>query len=236
MGLSTGVHHLALNTANMKEQIAFFSDVLGAELKALYWMHGTNGYRHCFLRLNHDSYISFVQGPDMEEAVKSVASAKELPRAPGGMGHVAFSVADFDEMLRLRDRIRDRGHLVLGPVDHGFCRSMYFSGPEGLSLEVCCNTDQEIDEGAWIDPDCVAQHGISPEELELYVSPSSFSDSAGQVAQPAAEGQKYPPMFSGDLLQRALRMNDAELTQLMGGSEPPVKQVRPEATPTADAA
>ncbi len=32
-----GVHHLALMTADVKSQIAFFSDVLGMKLKALYW-------------------------------------------------------------------------------------------------------------------------------------------------------------------------------------------------------
>jgi catechol 2,3-dioxygenase-like lactoylglutathione lyase family enzyme len=227
MGLATGVHHLALNTANMKEQIEFFSDVLGAELKALYWMHGTNGHRHCFLRLNHDSYMSFVQGPPSEEAAAKVGTAKALPRAPGGMGHVAFSVPDMGEMLRLRDRIRDRGHFVLGPVDHGFCHSMYFSGPEGLSLEVCCNTDKEIDARAWIDPECVAQHDISAEELARYTAPAAFKDRSGTIAQPVEVEQKYPPMFDGELLERVLKMDEAELSVLMGGSEPPVKASEP---------
>ncbi len=227
MGLPSGVHHLALNTAHMKEQIAFFSDVLGAELKALYWMHGFEGHRHCFLRLNHDSYISFVQGPPVEETAKTVAAANAQPPAPGGMGHVAFSVASMDEMLRMRDRIRDRGHLVLGPVDHGFCHSMYFSGPEGLALEICCNSRQEIDETAWIDPDCVAKHDISPGELRRYMAPAAFKDSGGAVAQPVARVQKYPPMFSGELLEQALKMTEAELTQFMGGSEPPVREKAP---------
>lgn len=223
MGLATGVHHLALNTANMKEQIAFFSDVLGAELKALYWMHGTNGYRHCFLRLNHDSYLSFVQGPATEEAAAEVGTAKTLPRAPGTFGHVAFSVSSMKEMLQLRDRIRDRGHIVLGPVDHGFCHSMYFSGPEDLSLEVCCNTLEEIDQPAWIDPDCVAKHGISTEELARYIAPARFEDRQGGVPQPVEIEQQYPAMYSGDMLERVLKMSPEELTKLMGGSEAPVK-------------
>jgi catechol 2,3-dioxygenase-like lactoylglutathione lyase family enzyme len=227
MGLAKGVHHLALNTANMKEQIEYFTDVLGAELKALYWMHGNEGHRHCFLRLNHDSYMSFVQGPPSEAAAAEVGTAKALPRAPGGMGHVAFSVPDLDEMLRLRDRIRSRGHLVLGPVDHGFCHSMYFSGPEGLSLEICCNTDKEIDARAWIDPECVAQHDISAEELARYTTPDAFKDRHGTVAQPVEVEQKYPPMFGGALLERVLKMDEAELSQMMGGSEPPVKSAEP---------
>ena len=31
-----GLHHLAISTANMKEQIEFFTDKLGMELVALY--------------------------------------------------------------------------------------------------------------------------------------------------------------------------------------------------------
>ncbi len=145
-----------------------------------------------------------------------------MPPAPGGMGHVAFSVASLDEMMRMRDRIRDRGHIVLGPVDHGFCHSMYFSGPEGLALEICCNSRPEIDEQAWIDPECVARQDISPEELRRYMAPAAFKDGGGVVGQPAVAAQKYPPMFSGELLDKVMGMTEAELTQLMGGSEPPV--------------
>ena len=36
-----GIHHLAIATRDIKAQIEFFSDVLGAELVALYWMHGS---------------------------------------------------------------------------------------------------------------------------------------------------------------------------------------------------
>ena len=32
MGLASGVHHLAISTADMKAQLNFFTDVLGAEL------------------------------------------------------------------------------------------------------------------------------------------------------------------------------------------------------------
>jgi len=140
---------------------------------------------------------------------------------------VAFSVPSLQEMLSLRDRIRGRGHLVLGPVDHGFCHSLYFSGPEGLSLEVCCNTDKEIDARAWIDPECVERHGISAEELARYIEPTGFKDQGGGVPQPQDIPQKYPPMFEGDLLKRVLAMNLDELSQMMGGNQPPVTVAEP---------
>ena len=65
MGLSNGVHHLAVATADIKKQIEFCSDVLGMELVALYWMHGVDNTFHGFLRLNDESAIAFVQNPDI---------------------------------------------------------------------------------------------------------------------------------------------------------------------------
>ncbi len=60
-----GLHHLAISTANMKEQIEFFTDKLGMELVALYWMHGVKDTWHGFLRLNDESSIAFVCNPEI---------------------------------------------------------------------------------------------------------------------------------------------------------------------------
>ena len=46
MAAINGVHHLAISTADIKAQIGYFSDVLGMELVALYWMHGVEGAWH----------------------------------------------------------------------------------------------------------------------------------------------------------------------------------------------
>ena len=58
---ATGIHHLAIATGDIKQQIEFFTDVLRCELVALYWMHGVEGAWHGFLRLNDHSYIAFVE-------------------------------------------------------------------------------------------------------------------------------------------------------------------------------
>lgn len=221
MGLPNGVHHLALNTADMKAQIEFFTDVLGAELKALYWMHGTNGYRHGFLKLNDRGYVAFVQGPDTEKAGPDGPASAKAPN-PGSMGHVAFSVSSIAELLALRDRIRSRGIVVVGPIDHGFCHSIYFGGPEGLRLEIATN-ETGIDERAWIDPEVVALQGISPEELQRYLAPPAYGDRGGAVPQPPLDPAKPQPMWRGDVLQRVLKMTDEEVTRTMSEPTPPVR-------------
>ena len=80
------------------------------------------------------------------------------------MQHVALYVDTLDEVLTLRDRIRSRGVQVIGPIDHGFIKSIYFGGPDGLNLEVCCGHD--IDADAWVDPEVVGLCDISMHEVD----------------------------------------------------------------------
>ena len=224
MGMPNGVHHLALNTGDMKAQIAFFTDVLGAELKALYWMHGTNGYFHGFLELNEHSYIAFVQAP--QGATDAVA-----PPVPekASLNHVAFNVGDEAKLLAMRDRIRSRDIVVIGPIDHGFCKSIYFGGPEGLKLELSTNPEG-IDERAWIDPEVVEKCGMTAAELKTYLTPAAYRDQTGMVAQPELRSDRPQPMWRGEALQRALKMSDAEITRTMSEPTPPVK-VEPRRAP-----
>ena len=88
------------------------------------------------------------------------------------MQHVAFHVDSLADVLAMRDRLRSRGVQVLGPIDHGFTQSIYFDGPEGLNLEICCGT--HIDGEAWIDPEVVGLCGITEAELEALKEPAGF--------------------------------------------------------------
>jgi len=216
MGLPNGVHHLALNTGDMKAQVDFFTEVLGAELKALYWMHGTNGYFHGFLELNEHSYIAFVQAP----AGAVEASNPPVPEK-ASLNHVAFNVGSEEKLLAMRDRIRSHGIVVVGPLDHGFCKSIYFGGPEGLRLELSTN-DEGIDERAWIDPEVVAKCGMTEADVARYKTPAAYRDQGGKVAQPPLRPDKPHPMWRGDVLNRVLKMTDEEVTRTMSETTPPV--------------
>ena len=168
----TGVNHLAISTSDMKSQLEFWCDVLGCPLKALYWMHGVDGCYHGFVELSGNSYVAFVQHPDNSSDVEYGVTHAGNPGAPvtaGTMQHVAFHVETLEEVLEMRDRIRSRGVQVMGPLDHGFVKSIYFAGPEGLSLEVSCGSN--IDAEAWIDPEVTGLCEISDHELGQLKSP-----------------------------------------------------------------
>ncbi len=185
-----GLHHLAIATADIKGQIEFFTDKLGMELVALYWMHGVEHTFHGFLRLNDESAIAFVQNPDIGKISTKIgqthAGNPGANCAPGTMQHVAFRVKDNAELMAMKDRLRTKGVPVIGPKDHGFCMSIYFAGPENLSLELSYS-EEPINSEAWIDPEVVDLVGIDAEELVRFKQSSAFADKAGAVAQPGPD-------------------------------------------------
>jgi len=221
-----GLHHLAICTANMKSQIEFFTDKLGMELVALYWMHGVENTWHGFLRLNDESSIAFVQNPDIGKIPvrlgETHAGNPAANCARGAMQHLAMRVKDDNDLHAMRDRLRSKGVPVLGPLDHGFCKSIYFAGPENLSLELSFSTDA-IEAEAWIDPEVMALAGISSEELKRYKKPAAYRDQAGAVRQPSIDAPgphmtNYPP--GG--YEAIIGMAD-EAVLAMSEKEPPVK-------------
>jgi catechol 2,3-dioxygenase-like lactoylglutathione lyase family enzyme len=222
-----GVHHLAISTANIKAQIEFFNGVLGMELVALYWMHGVEGAWHGFMKMNDHSSIAFVQTPEIEKIDRvlgvSHAGSPGAASAGGTMQHLAFNVDTYEELLALRDRIRTHGLTVVGPIHHGLCDSIYFAGPEDLSLEIATSA-QPIDGRAWVDPEVVALAGISAAELERYRHPEPIVATGGSVPQPAIDRSK--PIMRGwppGVYEHLAALPDEEFTARMSETEPPVR-------------
>ncbi len=220
-----GVNHLALSTADMRGQLSFWCDVLGLPLKALYWMHGVANTFHGFIELAGDSYVAFVQHPENTAEVEFGVSHAD--GAGGGvrggtMQHVAFHIGSLDELLAMRDRIRSKGVQVFGPLDHGFCQSIYFEGPEGLNLEIACG--EAIDERAWIDPEVVGLCGINADELEAMKHPAPYRRPDEPVPQPAnpfpgnARAEKGGPRYA-----QVMALSDAFVWDQLSVTDPPIQ-------------
>lgn len=219
-----GVNHLAISTRDIKTQIAYFTDVLGCPLRALYRMHGAEGAWHAFVELNPASYLAFVfhpDNPDAKELGITHAADPTGPVAPGAMQHIALHVDTFDELLALRDRIRSRGVPVIGPIDHGFCQSLYFAGPEGILLELTAGAP--IDPRAWIDPEVVEINGISADELETYKNPAPFGRQETPVPQPAYDPAKPHIAYPAEVYEQLLATPDDVIWTMASQTEPPVR-------------
>jgi catechol 2,3-dioxygenase-like lactoylglutathione lyase family enzyme len=217
-----GVDHLAISTADMKLQLSFFADVLGCPTKALYWMHGVPNTFHGFVQLASDSYIAFVQSPANPTEIEWGVSHAGNPGAvvtAGAMQHVAFHVDTIDELLTMRDRIRSRGIQVLGPIDHGFVRSIYFAGPEGLSLEVTCGVEG-ADIEQWIDPEVQGLCGITDDELAALREPAGYTRPDAPVAQPEFD-ERALNMHPPDRYEQVMAVSDRDVWEQFSVTEPP---------------
>jgi catechol 2,3-dioxygenase-like lactoylglutathione lyase family enzyme len=225
-----GIHHLALSTGDMKGQIEFFTEVLGMRLMALYWMHGAEGAWHGFLELNESSSLAFVFIPGNEkvETVMGQTHAGNSggPSSPGTMQHVAFNVDSTDDLLNLRDRIRSKGVTVIGPIPHGLCYSIYFAGPENLTLEIATSggAPAPLDhEATWIDPEVQKLAGISDVELARYINPEPFEGQGGEVVQPAFDPSKPHPTMPPGIYEMILGAPEELLVERVGDVNPPTR-------------
>ena len=109
---------------------------------------------------------------------------------------------------------------MLGPLDHGMIRSIYFAGPEGLSLEVCVGSD--IDERQWVDPEVQGLCGISEDELARLVDPPDFTRPAEPVAQPPYDETKPNQHYPARVRDMIMGMPDADVWNNLSESTPPV--------------
>jgi catechol 2,3-dioxygenase-like lactoylglutathione lyase family enzyme len=139
--LSRGVHHLALNTDDMKMTLDFYVGVLGMPLvHALKVPPGLGtgpanrgnppfeNIRHYFLDAGGDSLVAFFEIP-------KGAKPKGDRDAIGTMQHVSFAVSQ-ERFEQVRQRLARADLPYLGPINVGCDTwSIYFFDPNGIRLE-----------------------------------------------------------------------------------------------------
>ncbi len=207
----SGIHHIAIMAADIKSHIAFFSDVLGFPLVGLFDMHGVPGGLHAFLRMNDAGYFSIVQLPGVGAIPATLgvthAGRGEMPSAAGTMQHLAFRADSEGALLAMRDRIRSHGLVVIGPIDHGMCQSIYFAGPDHLTLEIATSATP-MDADQWIDCTTLAKAGISDAEAAQYRAPAPYAG-PGNVPQPAYDESKPNLAYPPEMYRKMITMPDA---------------------------
>jgi catechol 2,3-dioxygenase-like lactoylglutathione lyase family enzyme len=170
----SSVNHIAYCTGNMKDQLEFYTSVVGMKLEAIFWMHGVEGAFHAFLTLNPTCSLSFVYHPDVENlkpvmGVSHVANTISL--LPGGaQQHVAFQMDSVDDVKAMIERVRSFGYMVSDIIDHDFCQSAYMLAPENMWIEFTTNVRdfKEVD----IDPEVLKLCGIDDAELAKMMNPN----------------------------------------------------------------
>ncbi len=139
--LSRGIHHLALNTEDMRATIDFYTGVLGMPLvhalkvpPGLGTGPGNRGnppfenLRHYFFDAGGDALVAFFEMP---KGAKQPGDRDAL----GAMQHCSFTLTEarFAQML---ERLAQAGVPVVGPIPVGAgTTSVYFMDPNGIRLE-----------------------------------------------------------------------------------------------------
>jgi catechol 2,3-dioxygenase-like lactoylglutathione lyase family enzyme len=130
-----GIHHNAYRCRDAEETRAFYEDLLGLPLAAALAEEREPGtgrdhpFVHIFFKLGDGNYIAFFDAP-------TSAADTSFDLVHGFDRHVAFEAPDEAAMIGWRDTLNAAGVPCFGPIDHGFVRSVYFSDPNGLPLEI----------------------------------------------------------------------------------------------------
>lgn len=115
------LNHAVLYVRDAKRSAAFYTDVLGFEVRA------TMGEQAFFLRADgstNDHDLGLFQVGDRPGAPHSV-----------GLYHLAWQVHTLEELVAMRARLLEVGSLV-GESDHGVSKSLYAHDPDGIEFEI----------------------------------------------------------------------------------------------------
>ncbi|TCJ18446.1 glyoxalase [Rubrobacter taiwanensis] len=145
MSVIRGIHHLTAASSDAPRTVDYYTNLLGLRLvKKTVNFDDPESY-HLYLSTDEagspGTLITFFEWRD-------------LPRGRWGIGsthHLAFEVAGEEEQLRWKRRITDAGIPVSGPYDRQYFKSIYFTDPDGLIIEIATSgpgfTVDEPEEG-----------------------------------------------------------------------------------------
>lgn len=130
-----GVHHTAFRCRDAEETRTFYQDVLGLPLAAAMVFEEEPGtgkpspYMHLFFELADGNYVAFFDEP-------ANAQDGKFKMKHGFDLHFAMEVESEDALRAYKARLDAAGVPAFGPIDHHFCRSIYFYDPNGLNVEI----------------------------------------------------------------------------------------------------
>ena len=133
-----GLHHNAYRCRDSEETRAWYEDFLGLRFISAFEVAEGRGL-HTFFEMDDGSCLAFFEVPGKPFDFKE-QDALDL--------HIALDVEPevFERMLA---KGRAEGREVRGPVDHGFCRSIYVRDPNGYIIELSADTGTHTEQ---IDP------------------------------------------------------------------------------------
>jgi catechol 2,3-dioxygenase-like lactoylglutathione lyase family enzyme len=126
-----GINHLALVTPDMDATVRFYHGVLGMRTVATI---ATPDFKHYFFDIGPGNTLAFFQwlGHDVGTIEKPAGIAPDFKTQ---FDHVSFHLPDEQALLDLSARLVEHACEVTEIIDHGIMKSIYFTDPNGISLE-----------------------------------------------------------------------------------------------------
>ena len=132
-------HHVAYRCINAKQTVDWYKKHLNMELTVAIAENevpstkAPDPYMHIFLDAGMGNVLAFFEIPNSPDMGRD-------ENTPKWVQHIAFEVEDMDALVAARDDLTEKGLDVLGPVNHGVFKSIYFFDPNGHRLELAANT------------------------------------------------------------------------------------------------
>ncbi|WP_374571281.1 VOC family protein [Phenylobacterium sp.] len=138
--LPTRLHHTAYVTRDIEATRKFYEEVIGLPLVAT-WSESDElfgamrTYCHCFFGIGDGGALAFFQFAGAED---QELFGPKMPASP--FHHIALNV-DAATQKEIEERIHAAGYREPDTyvLDHGYCRSVYVSDPNGMILEFTCD-------------------------------------------------------------------------------------------------
>ena len=184
-----GVHHLALNTDDMKMTVDFYAGVLGMRLVHAMKVPpgigvgpGNRGnppfeeIRHYFFDMGRDGLLAFFEIP-------KGAKPRGDRNALGAMQHVSFAVSP-QTQARIRERLDANGVAYDGPMEvlPGVF-SIYLFDPNDIRLEFSCQPANGEDEPSIV-PQVTQTQAEAMQELKTLSGDADWLVWAGSGLKP----------------------------------------------------
>ncbi len=151
------IHHVAYRCNDAKETVEFYQRVLGMDFvlaiaeDKVPSTKEPDPYMHLFMDAGAGNVLAFFELPNSPQMGRD-------ENTPVWVQHIAFEVKDMDALLAAKESVTAEGLEVLGPVNHGIFKSIYFFDPSGHRLELVANTGT---------PEQMAQlHEVAPAMIE----------------------------------------------------------------------
>jgi len=132
-------HHVAYRCINAKQTVDWYKKHLNMELTVAIAENevpstkAPDPYMHIFLDAGMGNVLAFFEIPNSPDMGRD-------ENTPKWVQHIALEVEDINALVAARDDLAAKGLDVLGPVNHGVFKSIYFFDPNGHRLELAANT------------------------------------------------------------------------------------------------